>query len=86
MNYLGKAVIDNEVFNNKNFVITGTLSFIKRNELKEIIESYGGNITGTVSKNTTAVITGSDPGSKYNKALELGIEIWNEEKIKEYLN
>lgn len=86
MNYLGANVIDNEIFNNKNFVITGSLSFIKRNELKEIIESYGGNITGTVSKNTTAVITGSDPGSKYNKALELGIEIWEEEKIKEYLS
>ena len=64
----------------KTFVITGSLSK-SRNEIKDIIESFGGNITESVSKNTDVVIVGSDPGSKYDKALKLNITIWNEEEL-----
>ena len=79
MTYLGQ----NESSNNPNiygktFVITGTLS-VPRDEIKEKIEVNGGNVTSSVSKKTDVVIVGSDPGSKYTKAQELGITIWNEE-------
>ena len=79
MTYLGQ----NESSNNPNiygktFVITGTLS-VPRDEIKEKIEINGGNVTSSVSKKTDVVIVGADPGSKYTKAQELGITIWNEE-------
>ena len=54
---------------------------IKRSELKEIIEKIGGKITGSVSRNTDYVIVGENPGSKYEKAMELGIEIIDEERL-----
>ena len=79
MTYLGQ----NESNNNPNiygktFVITGTLS-VPRDEIKDKIEVNGGNVTSSVSKKTDVVIVGADPGSKYTKAQELGITIWNEE-------
>jgi len=81
MKYLKEDSIENEEFKNKNFVLTGTLEKLTRDEAKELIEKNGGNITGTVSKNTDVVIVGSNPGSKYDKAVKLNIEIWNEEKF-----
>ena len=86
MNYLGEKIIENENFSNKKFVITGTLSFIKRDELKNLIEKYNGQVATSVSSKTDVVIAGVDPGSKYEKALKLNIEIWDEEKIKEVLD
>ncbi len=83
--YLGEKVIEHEIFSNKKFVLTGTLSFIKRDDLKRIIEKYNGMVSGSVSAKTDVVIAGEDPGSKYTKAQELNIEIWNEEKIKDIL-
>ncbi len=83
--YLGEKVIEHEIFSNKKFVLTGTLSFIKRDDLKKIIEKYNGMVSGSVSVKTDVVIAGEDPGSKYTKAIELNIEIWNEEKIKDIL-
>ena len=62
------------------FVITGTLS-VPRDEIKEIIESNGGNVSSSVSKKTDVVIVGEDAGSKYKKAVELGITIWDEEEF-----
>ena len=53
------------------------------NEAKDIIESLGGKITGSVSKKTNVVIAGSNPGSKYDEANKLGITIWDED---EFLN
>ena len=81
MNYISEE-INNPNFANKKFVITGTLSFIGRDELKSIIEASGGKTIDSVSKNTDVVIVGDKPGSKYTKALELNIEIWNEETLK----
>ena len=85
MNYLGATeIINNELISGKTFVITGTLSR-PRDLIKEILETNGGNVTTSVSKKTDVVIVGSDPGSKYDKAKELGITIWNEEDLTEVL-
>ena len=86
MKYLGAAVEENENFTGKKFVITGTISFMSRDEIKNLIESYGGKCIDSVSKKTDVVIVGDAPGSKYTKALELGIPIWNEEKFKEVVD
>ncbi len=82
MKYLGRESTDNELITGKTFVITGTLSR-PRDEIKEMLEVNGGNVTTSVSKKTDVVIVGTDPGSKYDKAKELGITIWGEEEIKD---
>lgn len=79
--YIGKVKNINDEFNNKTFVLTGTLESLTRNEAKDIIESLGGKITSSVSKKTDVVIAGSNPGSKYDEAIRLGISIWNEEEF-----
>ncbi|MBR2998008.1 MAG: NAD-dependent DNA ligase LigA [Bacilli bacterium] len=77
--YLGNKVnTDNENINGKTFVITGTLSK-PRDYYKEILESLGGNVTGSVTKKTDYVLLGENPGSKYDKAKELNINIINED-------
>ena len=85
MNYQGKEVIESDIFNNKTFVLTGTIS-MPREEAKEIIESKGGKVTGSVTGKTSCVIVGENPGSKYDKAKELGIEIWDEETFLNNIN
>ena len=82
MEYLGKKIEKNPNFVNKSFVLTGTLSSLTRDEAKEIIEENGGKTVESVSKKTSVVIVGDAPGSKYQKALDLGIEIWDEEEFK----
>ena len=77
--YIGKVKNINEEFNEKTFVLTGTLESLTRNDAKDIIESLGGKITNSVSKKTDVVIVGSNPGSKYDDAVRLGVTIWNEE-------
>ena len=77
--------VENEFFSNKTFVITGTLSR-SRDEIREQIESLGGKVTDSVSKKTSVVIVGENPGSKYDKAQKLGIEIWNEDILKEMID
>lgn len=81
MNYIRSKIKDNENFKDKTFVLTGSLDKYSRNEAKEIIESLGGKITGSVSTKTSFVIAGRDPGSKYEKAKELNIPIWTEEEF-----
>ena len=76
---------EKEGFLNKTFVITGTLS-VNRDELREKIESFGGKVSGSVSKKTDYVIVGDTPGSKYDKALKLGVKIINEEELNEMFN
>ena len=60
------------------FVLTGTLPTMKRDQAKELIESFGGKVSGSVSKKTSFVVAGEDAGSKLTKAQELGIEILSE--------
>lgn len=67
------------IFMNKTIVVTGTLVSYSRIEIKEKLESLGVNIAGTVSKKTDYVLVGSDPGSKYDKAVSLGVKVINEE-------
>lgn len=70
----------------KTVVLTGKLEQLTRNEAKEKLESLGANVTGSVSKKTDLVIAGADAGSKLTKANELGIEVWDEEKMLEEFN
>ena len=81
MDYLQEEK-ENELFTNKTFVITGTLSK-SRDEIKDLIESIGGKVSDSVSKKTDYLILGENPGSKYNKALSLNVKIIKEEELNE---
>ena len=84
--YLGKKIENNnENINSKTFVITGTLSK-PRDYYKEILESLGGNVTTSVTKNTDYVLLGENPGSKYDKAKELNIKIISEEEFNKMIS
>jgi len=69
-------------FNGKTVVVTGSLKEFSRNEIKEKLENLGAKVSGSVSKKTDFVIVGEDPGSKYDKAVELEIKIISEEEFK----
>ncbi len=85
MKYLGPKVVTQENFQDKTFVLTGTLTKYSRDEAGELISNRGGKVTGSVTKKTDVVIVGENPGSKFNKAQELGIIIWTEEEFKNKL-
>ena len=70
------------VFLGEKVVLTGTLSQYKRDDAAKIIESLGGEIMSSVSKNTTMVLAGENAGSKLDKAKKLGIKIIDEETFK----
>ena len=86
MRYKGRDInITNEKINGKTFVITGTLSK-PRDEIKEVLENLGANVTGSVTKKTDYVIVGENPGSKYDKAKSLGISILSESDYEKLIN
>jgi len=68
-------------FNGATLVLTGELSGFTRDEAKDIIRKEGGSISSSVSKKTSYVLAGENPGSKYEKALELGVKIINEKEF-----
>ena len=72
-------------FVGKNFVLTGKLQAYSRNELKEILQSLGGKVVGSVSSKTDYVVVGEDPGSKFTKAQELGLTIITEDGLEQLL-
>lgn len=81
MNYLVKNVEINSNFAGKTFVLTGTLSQLTREEASLKIEENGGKTTSSVTSKTNVVLVGENPGSKYEKAIKLGIPIWSEEEF-----
>lgn len=82
MNYINNSNYEEkDEFMGKTFVLTGTLVNITRDKASEIIENLGGKVSSSVSKNTSAVIVGDNPGSKYDKAVSLNVPIWKEEEF-----
>jgi DNA ligase (NAD+) len=69
----------------KTFVITGTLDGWSREEAKELIEARGGKVTSGVSKKTDYLVSGESPGSKLDKANELGVEVLDEAGLQRLL-
>jgi len=69
----------------KTFVFTGGLENFTREEAKRIVESLGGHVSSSVSKNTDYVVVGKDPGSKYEKAKKLGVETIDEEGFRKLI-
>jgi len=65
----------------KTFVLTGTLATLKRDAAKELIEKAGGKVASSVSKKTDYVVVGDDPGSKYEKAVKLGVAVIGEDDL-----
>lgn len=81
-----KLEIDKDnFFFNKKFVLTGTLEKFKRGEATAIIESFGGSVVGSVSKNTDYVLFGADAGSKLEKAKQLNVAVLTESEFKSHL-
>ena len=88
MEYKGPRQADQAIetaLSGKTIVLTGKMEHFTRKAAKEKIEAMGGSVTGSVSKNTDIVIAGEAAGSKYNRAVELGIPVWDEEQFKEVL-
>jgi len=69
----------------KTFVLTGTLTHWSRDEARERIEAAGGKVAGSVSRKTDFVVAGADAGSKLNRAVELGVSVIDEARLKTML-
>lgn len=89
LTYTGKRVqleAGSNAFAGKKIVLTGKLEQLTRTEATERIEAMGGKLSGSVSKKTDLLIAGEEAGSKLDKAMDLKIEIWNEQQLIEELN
>jgi DNA ligase (NAD+) len=80
-----KNNIKNQKLSGKTFVLTGTLENYTRGEASQIIESMGGKVSASVSKNTAFVLAGSEPGSKIDKAKKLGVKVISENDFLEMI-
>ena len=87
---LGVVVIygsepDSQKLNDKTFVITGSLKNMTRTDVKGLIERNGGRVTSSVSKKTSYLLAGDNPGSKIKKADDIGVSIINEEQLSDLI-
>jgi DNA ligase (NAD+) len=69
----------------KTFVFTGVLSRWKREEAEELVRKLGGEATGSVSRRTSFLVMGENPGSKLDRARELNVKIINEDEFEKML-
>ncbi len=76
-----KASVGAQKLAGRLFVLTGALSGLTRDEAKDKIRELGGDVSSSVSKNTDYVVAGDEPGSKYDKAIKLGVKIINEKEF-----
>lgn len=81
-----KEAIKESMFTNKTVVLTGTLTKLKRNEAKALLQQLGANVAGSVSKKTDLVIYGEAAGSKLDKANALGIALMDEDTFLKEVN
>ncbi|KGO12641.1 NAD-dependent DNA ligase LigA [Clostridium botulinum] len=79
--YYEEERIDENPFMGKTIVVTGSLNNYSRGEIKDKLQSLGAKVSSSVSKNTDYVLVGEKPGSKYEKAIELGVKVINEEEF-----
>lgn len=77
---------DSKKLDGINFVITGTIDGYNRDDIKKMLEDNGANVRGSVSKNTDIVLAGEKAGSKKDKAIELNVEIYEDEKLYGFLS
>lgn len=77
--------VKNSYFTDKTVVITGTIEGYTRKELSEIVENFGGKVTSSVTGNTDIVIYGENPGSKYDRGVELEKELINRDRLLELI-
>lgn len=80
-----KADNNSDSLNDMTFVITGTIDNYKRDDIKKLLENNGAKVTGSVSKNTDVVLAGEKAGSKKDKAKDLGIEIYEDDRLYDFL-
>lgn len=85
MPYEKQEIASDTFFSGKIFVLTGTLTKMKRAEAKQRIEAAGGKVSGSVSKKTDYVIAGEEAGSKLTKAQDLGVSVLSETEFLEKL-
>jgi DNA ligase (NAD+) len=69
-----------------SFVLTGTLPSLSREDAKELIEKHGGKVSGSVSKKTNYVVAGTEAGSKLDRAGELGVQVIDEQQLKDLIH
>ena len=77
--------LDAQPLAGQTFVLTGTLQNMSRDEAKQALQALGAKVAGSVSKKTSIVVAGEAAGSKLSKAEELGIPVWDEERLKALL-
>ncbi|MGV8958844.1 MAG: NAD-dependent DNA ligase LigA [Stenotrophomonas sp.] len=74
------------VLDGQTVVLTGTLAQMNRDDAKARLEALGAKVAGSVSKKTSFVVAGSEAGSKLDKANELGVDVWDESRLLQFLN
>jgi DNA ligase (NAD+) len=86
LTFTGKRKARGTKLAGQTFVLTGTLSRHTREQARQLIEAAGGKVSGSVSKKTAYVVAGADPGTKLDKAQELGVRVIDEAALEELLN